>query len=172
MSVAEYRCGPESGRTPSRGHCTACVMTSHLVGGLNATATSSISTRQSLAFGCLSPEPATSRYDFAQGTFALTRARRCAHAWGWLADTVSMWGAGLLLGAARRGIGYITGDLLHHAEHSGAHAGMADLAADEDLRYEAATRRRARGSERSARRRPSFRASHGSTGSSVRSGSR
>jgi hypothetical protein len=59
--------------------------------------------------------------------------------------------AGLLLGAARRGIGYITGDLLHHAEHSGAHAGMADLAADEDLRYEAATRRserlRAIGSE-------------------------
>ena len=28
MSAAEYRCGPESGRTPSSGQCTASVMTS------------------------------------------------------------------------------------------------------------------------------------------------
>ena len=75
-------------------------------------------------------------------------SRTLAHArvlmlWGGMADTVSMgfWGAGLLLGAASRGIGYITWDLLHDAELSGAHAAMADLAADEDLPYEAATRR-------------------------------
>ena len=65
MSVAAYRCGPESGRTPSRGRCAASVMTSHLVGGPNATATSSISRRQSLALVCLSPEPATAGYHFA-----------------------------------------------------------------------------------------------------------
>src|SRR5438093_115392 len=59
QSVAEYRCGPASGRTPSRGQCAASVMTSHLAGGSNATATSSISRRQSLAFACLSPEHAT-----------------------------------------------------------------------------------------------------------------
>ncbi len=52
MSVAGYRSGPESGRTPSSAQCTASVMTSHPVGGPNATKTSSISTRQSLAFAC------------------------------------------------------------------------------------------------------------------------
>jgi hypothetical protein len=55
--------------------------------------------------------------------------------------SMGFWGAGLLLGATSRGIGYITWDLLHDAELSGAHGAMADLAADEDLRYEAATRR-------------------------------
>src|SRR5258708_2330237 len=57
MSVAEYRSGPESGRTPSRGQCAASVMTSHPAGGANATATSSLSTQQSLALACLSLEP-------------------------------------------------------------------------------------------------------------------
>lgn len=57
-SVAGYRCGPESGRTRSRGQCATSVMTSHPAGGPNATVTSSISRRQSLAFACLSPEPA------------------------------------------------------------------------------------------------------------------
>ena len=59
-----------------------------------------------------------------------------------MADTVSMgfWGAGLLFGAARRGIGYITWDLLHDPELSGVHAAMANLVADEDL-PEAALRR-------------------------------
>ena len=51
VSAEEYRSGPESGRTPSSGQCTASVMTSHSVGGSNATATSLISTRQSLACG-------------------------------------------------------------------------------------------------------------------------
>ena len=59
MSVAEYRSGPASGRTPSRGQCAASVMISPQAGGPNATATSSVSTPQSLAFACLSPEPAT-----------------------------------------------------------------------------------------------------------------
>ena len=58
MSAAECRSGPESGRTPSSGQCAASVMTSHPAGGPNATATSSISTRQSLAIVCLSPDPA------------------------------------------------------------------------------------------------------------------
>lgn len=49
-----------SGRTPSSGQCAASVMTAHPAGGPNATATSSISTRQSLAIVCLSPELATS----------------------------------------------------------------------------------------------------------------
>ncbi len=56
MSAAEYRSGPEWGRTPGSGQCAACVTTSHPVGGPNATVTSSISTQQSLAFACLSPE--------------------------------------------------------------------------------------------------------------------
>ena len=47
MYAAECRSGPESGRTPSSGQCTACVMTSHPAGGPNATATSSVSTQQS-----------------------------------------------------------------------------------------------------------------------------
>ena len=50
-----------------------------------------------------------------------------------------MWGAGLLIGAIGRAIDIIL-DRRHDAEPS-AHAAMADLAADEDLRYEAATRR-------------------------------
>ena len=65
MSVAVYRSGRKSVRTPSSGQCAASVMTSHQVGGPNATATSSISRRQSLAFACLSPEPATAGYYFA-----------------------------------------------------------------------------------------------------------
>src|SRR6185437_12445716 len=68
-SVVEYRCGPASGRTPSRGQCAASVTTSHPVDGSNATATSSISKRQSLAFACLSPEPATAWYHFAGPVF-------------------------------------------------------------------------------------------------------
>jgi SAM-dependent methyltransferase len=40
------------GRTLSRGQCTASVMTSPQAGGPNATATSSISTQQSLALAC------------------------------------------------------------------------------------------------------------------------
>ncbi len=40
------------GRTPSSGPCVGSVMTSHPVGGPNATATSSSSTQQSLAFAC------------------------------------------------------------------------------------------------------------------------
>ena len=58
---------------------------------------------------------------------------------GGIADTVSMWGAGLLIGAIGRAIDIIL-DRRHDAEPSAAQA-MADLAADEDLRYEAATRR-------------------------------
>jgi len=58
-----------SGRTPSRRQCAASVTTSHLVDGSNATATSWISKRQSLAFACLSPEPATARYHFAGPVF-------------------------------------------------------------------------------------------------------
>ena len=45
------------GREPSSGQCAASVMTLHPAGGPNATATSSISTRPSLASACLSPEP-------------------------------------------------------------------------------------------------------------------
>jgi hypothetical protein len=52
------------GRTPSRGQCAACVMTSHLVGGPNATAISSISRRRSWASASLSPEPATAGHGF------------------------------------------------------------------------------------------------------------
>ena len=52
MSAAECRSGPESGRTPSSGQCADCVRTSHPAGGPNATATSSISTQQSLAVVC------------------------------------------------------------------------------------------------------------------------
>jgi len=60
---------------------------------------------------------------------------------GGIADTVSMWGsAGLLIGAIGRAIDIIR-DRPHDAEPSGAQAAMADLAADEDLRYEVATRR-------------------------------
>jgi hypothetical protein len=54
--------------TPSRGHCTASVMTSPQVGGPNAIATSLISTRQSLAFACSSPEPPTTGYGLAHGS--------------------------------------------------------------------------------------------------------
>jgi hypothetical protein len=56
-SAAACRSGPESGRTPSSGQCAASAMTLHPAGGPNATATSSISTRPSLASACLSPEP-------------------------------------------------------------------------------------------------------------------
>src|SRR5439155_24011485 len=56
MFVAEYRCGAGLGLTPSSGQCAASVMTSHPVDGPNATATSSTSRRQSLAFACSSPE--------------------------------------------------------------------------------------------------------------------
>ena len=52
-------------RTLLTGQGTASVMTSPPAGGPNATATSSISTRQSLALACLSPEPATSGCHFA-----------------------------------------------------------------------------------------------------------
>jgi SAM-dependent methyltransferase len=52
MYVAEYRCGPESGRRPSSGRCAASVMTLSQAGGPNATATSSLSMQRSLAFGC------------------------------------------------------------------------------------------------------------------------
>ncbi len=60
MSVAEYLSGPASGRTPSRGRRSASVMTSPQVGGPNATAISSIWTRQGLALACSSPDPAMS----------------------------------------------------------------------------------------------------------------
>src|SRR5215216_1191960 len=59
---------------------------------------------------------------------------------GGIADKVSMWGAGLLIGA----IGHIIDIILdrgHDAEPSAAHAAMADVAADGDLPYEAVTRR-------------------------------
>jgi hypothetical protein len=79
MSVAEYRCGRQSVRTPSRGQCAASVMTSHLVGGPNATATSSISRRQSLAFACLSPESATAWYRFAGRAFSRPKALPTLH---------------------------------------------------------------------------------------------
>ena len=58
---------------------------------------------------------------------------------GGIADTASMWNAGLLIGAIGRAIDIIL-DRRHDAEPSAAQA-MADLAADEDLRSEAATRR-------------------------------
>ena len=48
--------GPDA---EQRGQCAASVMISPQAGGPNATATSSVSTPQSLAFACLSPEPAT-----------------------------------------------------------------------------------------------------------------
>ena len=51
-SDAGSRSGTRSGRTPSRERCTTFVMTSPQVGGPSATATSSISTRQSLALAC------------------------------------------------------------------------------------------------------------------------
>ncbi len=57
MYVAEYRCGPEWGQRPSSGQYAASVMTLSQAGGPNATATSLLSMRQSLAFACLSPEP-------------------------------------------------------------------------------------------------------------------
>jgi hypothetical protein len=64
---------------------------------------------------------------------------------GGIADTVSMWGARLLIGArTARAIGHVIDIILdrgHDAEPSAAHAAMADLAADGDLPYEAATRR-------------------------------
>ena len=53
-------------------------MTSHLVGGPNATATSSISRRQSLAFACLSPELATASYHFAASRRVAGRLARFA----------------------------------------------------------------------------------------------
>jgi hypothetical protein len=59
---------------------------------------------------------------------------------GGIADTVSMWGAGLLLGAIGRAIDVIIRDRQHDAEPLSADAAMPDLAADEDLRYEAPTR--------------------------------
>jgi hypothetical protein len=62
---------------------------------------------------------------------------------GGIADAVSMWGAGLLIGAIGRAIDIIL-DRGHDSEPSAAHAAMADLAADEDLPYEAATRRSAK----------------------------
>ena len=52
MFVAEYRCGPESGRMSSSGQCAASVMTLSRAGGPNATATSSLSMQRSLAFAC------------------------------------------------------------------------------------------------------------------------
>ena len=52
MYVAEYRCGPESGRRPSSGQWTASVMTLPQGGGPNATATSWLSRQQSLASAC------------------------------------------------------------------------------------------------------------------------
>ena len=57
MSATACRSGPGSGRTPSSGQCAASEMTSHPAGGPNATAISLISTRQSLASVCLSPDP-------------------------------------------------------------------------------------------------------------------
>ena len=51
-----------------------------------------------------------------------------------------MWGAGLLIGAIGRAIDIIL-DRGQDAEPSAAHAAMAELGADEDLRYEVATRR-------------------------------
>ena len=51
-SVAEYRCGPQSGRTPSRGQCAASAMISPPADGPNATATSSTSRQQSSACAC------------------------------------------------------------------------------------------------------------------------
>jgi hypothetical protein len=89
---------------------------------------------------------------------------------GGIADTVSMWGADwLLIGAIGHAIDIIL-DRGHDAEPSAAQA-MADLAADEDLRYESAIRRSEKllaiGSQTTF-----FRPSHESTGSSARSGSR
>ena len=52
-----YRCGPGSGRRPSGGRCAASATTSPQAGGPSATATSPTSTRPSLAFACLLPEP-------------------------------------------------------------------------------------------------------------------
>ena len=52
MCAAECRCGPESGRRPSGGRCAASVMTLTQAGGPSATATSLLSTQQSLAFAC------------------------------------------------------------------------------------------------------------------------
>jgi hypothetical protein len=52
MYVAEYRCGPQSGRRPSSGQCAASAMTLSQAGGLNATATSALSIQRSLAFAC------------------------------------------------------------------------------------------------------------------------
>src|SRR5438552_14330916 len=60
MYVAEYRCGPESGRMLSSGRCAASVMTLSQAGGPNATATSSLSMQRSLAFACSQPEPPNS----------------------------------------------------------------------------------------------------------------
>jgi hypothetical protein len=50
--VAECRCGPESGRSASSGQCAASGQTLPQAGGPNATATSSPSTRRSLASAC------------------------------------------------------------------------------------------------------------------------
>src|SRR5690242_18832380 len=59
MSAAECRSGPESGRPPSSGQYAACVMPSHPAGGPNAPDPSPVSTRQSSAIACLSPDPAS-----------------------------------------------------------------------------------------------------------------
>jgi hypothetical protein len=64
MSAAEYRSGPGSGRTSRSGRCAACVVTSHPAGGPNATATSSISTRQLL--GPVTLKAASVIYRFAR----------------------------------------------------------------------------------------------------------
>jgi SAM-dependent methyltransferase len=61
VSVAGYRSGPASGPRPSGERWIASALTSPQVGGSNATATSSISARQSLAFACSSRGPAASR---------------------------------------------------------------------------------------------------------------
>jgi hypothetical protein len=67
-------------------------------------------------------------------------------------------------------VAYLFWGVLHDVQLEDARAAMADLAADEDLRHEAAMRRseklRAIGSEAS-----SSRASRASMGSSARSGS-
>jgi SAM-dependent methyltransferase len=52
MSAAACRSGPESGRMPSSGPCTASARTSHPAGGPSATATSLTLTWQSLACVC------------------------------------------------------------------------------------------------------------------------
>ena len=82
-----------SGRTPSRGRCAASATTSPLVGGPNATATSSTSTRQSSASPAdrLTSEPGSL---FEPGARVCSAARSARNAGTWFTSRTRFRGCG------------------------------------------------------------------------------